>query len=341
MGRIVYLLVCILVAVHGHAVLRDPIPFNTNPTTTRFCGVNPITDNMKSTPQAIWQVGTTVTITWQVVAGDGAGPVIGGLDTKGGTNFSTPLWNGGFTTTSTGTFKQSFTVPPVSCTAPNFCTFGISSSGWYSCSTVSVVNAAVPRQPPTAPQCKAISGRTSFCGATGSVLVSNGADPDDVDAELASVYSANLGNNKVFNGAVTSSACTSSYKTLLCSVSLTPCDPATSQAITATEACHGQCQQTMDDCGIVQAHIDLYPCSTYPLCPGESAGGSSGGMSPGGKAALSLFFIALAGVVGACGYLYYTKGHVLGYTFDKATKRIVKVQENPHNYKAYVDHDNS
>jgi len=100
----------------------------------------------------------------------------------------------------------------------------------------------------------------------------------------------------------------------------------------------------MNACGIVPAHISLYPCDSYPLCPGETddvnGGGShksKGGMSPGGKAALSLFFIGSAGGVGAAIYFYHTRGHLGGYTYDKDAKKIVKYQANPHNYKAYVD----
>jgi hypothetical protein len=49
-----------VLCINAHAVLRYPVPFNTNPTTAAPCGVSTISDAMKSTAQATWLAGSTV-----------------------------------------------------------------------------------------------------------------------------------------------------------------------------------------------------------------------------------------------------------------------------------------
>lgn len=76
---------CILVAtliasVLGHGVMIKPVPFNTNPTTQAPCGVAKVPSPASS---ATWGVGTQVTVTWSLIAGDGGNSVEGKIDLSG------------------------------------------------------------------------------------------------------------------------------------------------------------------------------------------------------------------------------------------------------------------
>lgn len=110
-------LLFVLVSVHGHAVLKSPIPFNTNPSTSQPCGTG--NNDMPNSVSAEWTAGSEVLsltsqhiyyfyhnhtlllelnfqlkvhfsndfvqvqITWSLVAGDGAGVVKGAFDPNG------------------------------------------------------------------------------------------------------------------------------------------------------------------------------------------------------------------------------------------------------------------
>lgn len=70
MNKLVILLVVLLninlisneinLIVTGHAVLKNPTPYNINPTTNGPCGVNQISETMQSTPMATWTRGSSV-----------------------------------------------------------------------------------------------------------------------------------------------------------------------------------------------------------------------------------------------------------------------------------------
>jgi len=354
------LLVVLVVSVHGHAVLKVPVPMNPNPTTQQPCGVAAITSSMQNAATAEWSAGSEIQITWNLIASDGGGTVSGAFDPNGGTNFSVKAWNTSGTTQydtsgSNKIYTFTFTVPSAldcSNSPSGLCTFQVHSPNWFSCAMVSIIpkNCDNCKEAKVAPHtCVSVdAGDAPLCPNVTSSYLIQGTNPADVNLQASSAYKANLASPLVFGpGANTSTQCLSLYKTLVCSVYFPPCNTTTTGPAIAGQVCHSQCQQTMDACGVQEAHINLYPCSQYPLCPGEKAanaggsgsGSSSGGMSPGGKAALSLFFIALAAGGAFAGYMYYKQGHLFGYAFDKHSMKFVKHQANPHNYQAYVDHE--
>jgi len=342
------LLACALVAAaQGHAVLVTPTAFNTNPSTTFPCGVPTISAAMNSTAKATWVPGTNVTILWHLVAEDGDGSVYGAFDPLGGTNFTVPAWTDSFTTAGAPKyFNKTFTVPVgLSClkSPTKLCSFRVyTATKWNSCTTVGIATkASSDSEAPIVSECTPVPKATNltFCNGT-NILIRSDLSPSDVNSEIVGTFNMNKINPLVFTNG-NSPACQASYQQLLCSLNMPTCDPNSGQSLLGSSACHAQCAQTMNDCGLVQAHVNLYPCSSYPLCPGESAGGGgpSEGMSPGGKAALSLFIIGLVlGSVVAV-YIYRTRGHLFGYTYDSKAKKIVKYQTDPQHYRAYTDSD--
>lgn len=355
--KAVFALLLVVTLVNGHAVLLTPTPFNTNPSTTRACGVASVTTAMMSTAQAAWTAGDEVSITWHLVAGDGAGLVQGGFDPLGGTSFTVDAGIATQTTGSSGYYTINFVVPAnLTCdqSPTKLCTFQVHSPGWFSCTAVSITPKGCTNcDPPPAPQLNCVSvtaGSLSFCPSVTSALVTGSASPSDINTELSNAYTTNLANPNVFVVPnATSTACKTLYQQLLCSMELPACNVSTGALIEGTQACRGLCQKTMEACGIQPAHIGLYDCSdptAFPLCPGESdsvvgGGSSSKGMSAGGKAALSIFIIGFVGAVAVAGFMYNKQGHLFGYHFDMESKRVVKHQANPHNYKAYEDHEAS
>jgi len=360
MVKVVFILMLVAALVHGHAVLLSPVPFNTNPTTTPKCGVAALTTAMTSTAQDDWVAGKETSVTWHLVAGDGGGNVYGAIDPLGGTDFTVPL---NFTLNTSGSnvyYTINFIVPAVSCanSPTKLCTVRFyTSSNWNSCTAVSITpkdctDCEAP--PPPKLNCVAVKqGSLSLCPDVTAAQVRGSASPTDINTELVTAYNTNLDNTNVFvipNTSVTG-ACKSAYKQLLCALDLPPCNVTTGELIASSQACRAQCRNAMDLCGIQPAHISLYDCNSYPLCPGESddvssdgksgGGSSKGGMSAGGKAALSLFFIGLAAAVGVGAFMYDKQGHLFGYAFDMDAKKIVKLQPNPHNYKAYEDQEAS
>jgi len=327
--------------VSGHAVLRNPVPYNTNPTTAGPCGVASVTDSMKSTPMATWQRGQLATITWNLVASDGGGQVFGEFDPLGGTSFTVKAWTDDFPTEGSNKFyNKTFAVPndlDCSKSSSGFCTLRVrSQSNWYSCTTVKVCGAECNAPPPPPEECTKVTTPLTFCPNSAGVAVAKGLSYSDVDASLKSVYTANLANANVFAKGK-SSKCESEYKSLLCGLSLPECNP-TSGAITGA-ACKDQCKSAMKDCSLMDAHKYLYDCDSLPPCK-AGAGGPKKGMSAGGAAALSIFLIALVATLGVAGYVYYKQGHLFGYAFDMPSKKVVKFQPNPHNYTAFVDTEN-
>jgi hypothetical protein len=104
--------VAVVASVSAHAVLRDPVPWNTNPSTSNPCGGGTNTN----TPVLTVKYGQQVTLKWEVVAADGAGPVTMTIDPAGGQNFGTtgvkvPLT--GTVPTGVALYTFSATIPTV------------------------------------------------------------------------------------------------------------------------------------------------------------------------------------------------------------------------------------
>jgi len=337
-----------VLCINAHAVLVYPTPFNINPTTAAPCGVSAVTDTMKSTAQATWKAGETVTLQWHLVAGDGGGNLNAVFDPLGGTDFTSktavPAWTTPFPTSGSGVFyNRTFIVPAdldCSQSPTKLCTMRVyTTSNWNSCTMVKICSTTDNCVPPQAPPktCTAVTKPLTFCPNITGASLASGFAPSDIDSELAATFTANLAKPTVF-ATPNNADCQTLYKNFLCASDLPPCNPQTSVADSNGVACKSQCQKAMKACGLTSEHANLYDCNSLPNCNG-AASKSGGGMSPGGAAALSIFLIALVATVAIFGYIYYKKGQLFGYAYDKDAHKIVKVASNPHNYTAYVDAD--
>jgi hypothetical protein len=335
---VVFLLFAFVAQISGHARLVIPAAYNPNPSQAAPCGVSSITSAMASTAQATWLDDQNVTITWDLIAADGGGNLLGFFDPLGGTDFSVPAWSFAFPTSgSNKIYNVTFTIPGgLNCSKSptGLCTFQVHSNTWFSCSTVKICtsNCPVPTQPPAS--CKAVTTPLAFCPSVAGVELAAAYDPSDIDQDVASTYTANLANPGVFT-TPNNSNCQALYKSFICSLNMPPCNPQTGVADSSGRACQSQCSQTMKTCGLTPGEQNLYNCNNLPLCNGQST--KSGGMSPGGAAALSIFIIGSAATLGAFGYIYHKKGQLFGYRYDKDSHKIVKVPANPHNYTTFVD----
>jgi len=247
----------LFISIQGHAILRVPLGWNTNPSKTSPCGAGV----QPTVPDAIWKVGTTVTITWQVVASDGSGAVTVTFDPTGQMNFvgaPQSLISTIGTAPMVGTFNFSLTIPSVTCTGPdNMCSVQfMSSSAWFSCTSVQLVTTPPPPVI-TTPTCEIATGM-KFCTQLNNqfVLVPHGQTAAGVDSEVSSTYSANVINPNVFTFG-NSSACGPAYKNFLCSQTLPYCG--------TQGACQAICNYALQTCGLTQKEADLYNCGLGPI----------------------------------------------------------------------------
>jgi len=250
----VLLVTCIVACALGHAKLVSPLAWNANPSKASPCG-----GGAAPTVEAeTWDQGSQQTITWTVVAGDGAGQVNLYFDTAGTTTFTGAAIPLG-APSSVGTYQYTFTVPNVVCTGQpgGLCTAQVnSSSGWFACSTVKILAANTPPVPPPPPVCTTPT-ELVFCLQRNrhNVQIPAGQKPNAVDKAISSTYAQNVHNVNVFaNGNDT--ACQDAYKDYLCHAGLPACG--------ATTACKPLCRDAMQICGIQPSHADLYKCDQGP-----------------------------------------------------------------------------
>jgi hypothetical protein len=275
---------CALIAcVFSHAVLLDPRPLNTNPTTQQTCGVanypaNPV-------PVANWVAGETKTITWQLIASDGGTSFSGYLRADGKVPAGTQPQAASFTeVVFTGvpmdkgltTYTTSFKVPDMTC-APA-CLFRVVSANWNSCAYVNITCATCPKPPPPPPVCKQASKATglNFClavldGKNVQVYADTSIATQDTDAET--LYKQNIVKDTVFitNG----TACQQAYREYVCKDLLVPC-PGSGQRISSIANCQATCQNLIskDVCNLNPLHKDLFDCSKEEACLNESGAAS-------------------------------------------------------------------
>lgn len=117
--------------VTTHAVLNSPPPFNPNPSKTAVCGganfVPGVTLVMNLT------AGDPLSIAWQVIAGDGTGPVTATVYVNSTLQgIATDL---DLNAPNVGKFQKIMTVPNVPCSnSSQPCIMNVkSSSNWFSC----------------------------------------------------------------------------------------------------------------------------------------------------------------------------------------------------------------
>jgi len=255
--KFAFLCVVLIASVCGHAIVRNPMGWNTNPSTTSPCGAG----TAPTSPDAIWKIGSTVIILWQVVAADGVGEVTMTFDPTGQQNFVgapvTLIQNIG-APNAVAFFNLTSVIPSTTCTGPNsMCTVQFkTSSNWFSCTSVQLV-AVNPPPVNTNPTCEVATG-LAFCSELNGQFVSvpHGQTPATVDSEVSATYPANLYNPNVFTNG-NSSACAAAYKTFLCHNSLPYCGTAA--------ACQTLCYNAINTCKVTPAELGLYPCASGPI----------------------------------------------------------------------------
>jgi len=296
--------------VSGHAKLNVPTPWNANPSTTAPCGG----PTLVTTPSAVFAAGSTQDLTWQVIAGDGEGPVKVTVDTAGvSSNFAAgtastlvPLTVGGQTPNALGTFDITITLPsPLTCTGTGgICVAQIKGQNnpWSAC--FSFVTSAPSTGTGAAigqPSCVIASGLTFCTPVNGkSVIVPYAMDMLDMDTNAANTYAATRVNTKVFS-AGQSAACGAAYQHYLCGSTFGPCGLGY-----PPNPCHDVCSQVTCYCGLNATHAGLYDCSVatnygsdrYGSCntvygTGPCAAGTSGGPGTGAAAHIVPSFGAL------------------------------------------------
>lgn len=273
----ILIVTCLCAYVSGHAKLVVPVGWNPEPSTAAPCG------GITTAPtraKATWRVGETAIIEWNVVAGDGAGPVTAVLDTQGGTftdntaTYTTLVADGASVGTGSKTFQ--FTVPDVACTGANkLCTIHVySSSNWHACTSVKICNddcnTTVVEKVPV--QANGLTFCTEYNGKT--VLVDDGTAVTQVDAGVRVVFTNNLNNTNVFTNGKDSD-CRGAYKKFLCGRGF-PLNPGSDGQQVVGDNCRGICKTALQECGIVTAlHASLYNCDALATCKGETSAASS------------------------------------------------------------------
>jgi len=242
--------------VNGHAKLVDPLPWGNQPDKTNPCGAGaPATS-----PDATWHVGDQVNIQWQVIAGDGAGEVFLAIDPAGGETFPANKTDlGSAPSVQAQPYSFPYTVPNIQCTGlgANLCTIQVSSSSnWFGCSTVRILQPGQTPPPPAENNC-VVPNSLIYCTFRNHLSVSlpPGQTYLAMDHGAQLTYSATINNQNVFSTG-NSSACQKSYKNYLCLSALPNCGD--------KEACKSACTDMVAQCGLTAAHQSLYDCTTGP-----------------------------------------------------------------------------
>jgi len=273
----VLVLALFVASATAHAVSRDPIPWNVNPSTTAVCGGGTNTNTATQT----YTVGQQMTIKWSVVASDGNGPVTAVLDTTGNTNFATgvsiPL-TGTQPSAGVGDYTFTATTPDVTCTgAGATCTLQLkSSSNWYSCATVKIVRSTggSTTVAPTIPRTCVVGKGLTFCtwmNGQNVALPLGQISAIAVDYTLQVTYNQYLANPQIFS-TPDNPNCYGWFKKLLCGSTFQPCNERY-----GTGGCNQACVNTNNYCGITQLHSTLYQCSAnYTNTDSDMTGNCSG-----------------------------------------------------------------
>jgi len=272
-------LAAFVASISAHAVSRVPIPWNPNPSTTAQCGGGTNTN----TPTMTLVAGQPFTVTWEVVAGDGAGPVTFKVDPAGGVNFGT-----GSTTIqmtgnpqvppAVGTYKFTGTAPAVTCTGTGAtCTLQIATTNWFSCATIQILDpnssAAKTTPTPTSPQTCMVAKGLTFCtwmNGQSVALPQGQISALTMDWAVQATYQQYLANKNVFTNP-TNPQCAGWYQKFLCGANFQPCG-----STFGSGGCNQACVNTNAFCGINPSHLTLYNCTNYPNTGYDLTGNCNG-----------------------------------------------------------------
>lgn len=276
---------------NGHAILNQPAAWNTQPSTRAPCGG--ATAAGRTPIQLAVAAGGTLNLDWQVVAGDGAGPVTVSIDPNGGTNFAVQARvTSANTNAAVGRYKIAATVPAGTVCGQTGCTLQVkSSSNWYSCSSINL-QAAPTQQPTPKPTTPAPTEQTvtqqptanpteptpkptrvptrvptplpklcltasnlNFCDMLNgkSVLAESNQQMALNDQLAANAFADDTANPKVF--LLTTDTCKTNYKNVLCNKYLPGC--------TSSTTCKGNCQRT--NACMDPSHAGLLNCEDQTI----------------------------------------------------------------------------
>jgi hypothetical protein len=269
-------LLAFVVYVSAHAVSRQPPAWNPNPSTSQPCGNGQIT----SVAVMTLTQGKPFEIKWEVVAADGSGPVTVLLDLAGTQNFASGAVNipvTGTTPNGVGTYTFTATAPAVTCKGPNgACTMQLkSSSGWYSCATVNIIDPNNPNAtvaPTLPPNCQPASQLT-FCdwmNGQNVYLPPGQISAISLDWAVKSAYNQYLGNLQVFRNPY-SPGCQAWFKKLICGLNFQPCGANYGQG-----GCNQACLNTNNFCSVDPSHVTLYNCSKITNTVSDLTGNCNG-----------------------------------------------------------------
>ncbi|EGG16211.1 putative transmembrane protein [Cavenderia fasciculata] len=258
---ILSLLLLAIVCVQSHSVLKVPAAWNPNPSKVKSCGAG----QPQGAAQATYCPSTAYTIKWQVVVGDGVGPVTIGINlgTKTTANFTTLKTDD--SPTAVGTYSISVVMPATEC---NLCTLQIqSTSDWFSCSTISISASACGQAVTDAPlEPVKVDNQLSFCTMKNkkTVMVPVGANVADIDKATQVSFAANLANPLVFSN--NDSNCRQLYYPFICDLAFPQAPGSFNETVDASNSLTQQeCASFSSACQVTELHSSLYPCGTYPL----------------------------------------------------------------------------
>jgi hypothetical protein len=262
--------------ISGHAVMTNPVAWNPSPSKASPCGGG----NAIATVAGTFQEGATIQVGWRVVAGDGNGPV-----TLAFAPVATPTT---FTITgiatspapvATGPYTLTATLP-ATLTAGTYTMQAQSSTGWFSCSTVSITKTAQPATNPgttpvVASNCLARPNVLGFCSilaqpSTGVKIEISGnpalSNMVNYDTTVNTVFQANMQSTKVFGNAGANTACADAYKRFLCAYEFPICGN------TKGGVCKSACYAMSAACDLQDSHKDLYDCASIQETGADSVG---------------------------------------------------------------------
>lgn len=247
----------------GHSQLNNPAAWNPRPSKRSPCGGGAAT---AATPLV---AGQPWTFDWQIIAGDGRGPVTVKVDSAAGSTFNAA---GVFTSENfVGKGNYQFTIPGATTATMNGpVTLQLkSSSNWYACASINAQGNAVtdaptnagtiaPTQPPP-PPCQIAAG-LQMCGALNgkNVAVAPGRNLAQIEAGLLIDRDAMLGNPDVFDNSK-NAGCIDAVTRTMCAMTFPTCG--TDQRTLVGAACKTTCENLNSMCVTDPQHADLFKCT--------------------------------------------------------------------------------
>lgn len=278
------------VVVNGHAQLNSPAPFNTEPSKAAPCGGA----RNGPTTQLTVGPGDQLKFNWEVIAGDGVGPVTVSLDPNGGTNFQQTFQVSGATPTRVTKYDLQAAIPAdlPACNPNTGCTLQFkSTSNWFACAKVKFQMPPTPkptslptskpteqptekaktRNPTTLPTTARPTARPTTkrptpvpcVEATGlnycaNVVSGRVETPNGQTLQELDDIAKSLADQNLPNPLVfrqgNTTKCKDVYKKMICARTFKRCDG-------PMQTCKGDCDRVADACDTNPEHKGLYVCS--------------------------------------------------------------------------------